>query len=142
MSVNVRIQQKALFKKKLNIENIIEWTDLDYGVFDQNFKLVPDEIGDHTIIYDKNKLARGIDVSTDGSETALQLSSPTSPSEIRTFYDVIDRICSKLNVKKYIREEEKVSLADKEKWIKSDEQASVFGLEVLQERIGTDENKK
>ena len=142
MSVNVRIKQKSIFKKKLNVDDIIKLTNLSYGVCDENYRLIRNEKGNHTLIYDENRLARGIDLSLDGTDIILLLSLPTSLSEIRKFYEVIEKICNELKIKNYIREEENVSLNDKEKFIKFDEQASISGLGDLQEKIGRDEYKR
>ena len=142
MSVSVRIKQKSLFKKKLNINEIIEWTGLSYGVCDESYRLREGEMAEHTLLYNKNRLARGIDVSLDGTDVVLLLSLPTSPAEIREFYGVIDRICNRLKVKTYIREEEQVSLNDKDKFIEYDERGSIAGLEDIREKIGSDEYKR
>lgn len=142
MSVSVRIKQKSLFKKKLNIEEIIKLTNLSYGVSDENYRIIQNEIGKNTLIYDKNKLARGIDISLNDTDVVLLLSLPTSPSEIRKFYEVIEIICKKFNTQNYIREEELVSIKDNEKFIKYDEEGSIAGLEDLQEKIGQNEYKK
>ncbi len=142
MSVNVRIKQKSIFRKKLNIEEIIELTNLSYGVCDENYRIIQNEIANHTLIYDKNKLARGIDISLDGTDIVLLLSLPTTPSEIRKFYEVIQIICNKLNIQNYIREEEKVSIKDNDKFIKFDEEGSIAGLKDLEEKIGQDEYKR
>lgn len=142
MSVSVRIKQKSLFKKKLNIEEIIKLTNLSYGVCDENYRIIQNEIAKHTLIYDKNKLARGIDISLDDTDVVLLLSLPTSPSEIRKFYEVIEIICKKFNTQNYIREEELVSIKDNEKFIKYDEEGSIAGLEDLQEKIGQNEYKR
>ena len=83
MSVTVRIKQKSLFKKKLNREDIIKLLNLSYGICDENYRLICSEIGDHTLIYDENKLARGIDFSLEGTDVVLYLSLPTSFSEIK-----------------------------------------------------------
>ena len=142
MSVSVRIKQKSIFKKKLNIEEIIKLTNLSYGVCDENYRIIQNEIAKHTLIYDKNKLARGIDISLDGTDIILLLSLPTAPSEIRKFYEVIEIICNELNIQDYIREEEKVSIKDNEKFIKYDEEGSIAGLEDLEEKIGQNEYKR
>ncbi len=70
-----------------------------YGVCDENYRLVSNEIADHTLIYDENRFARGIDISFDGTDIIFLLSLPNSSSEIRTFYEVIE-ICNELKVKK------------------------------------------
>ncbi len=140
MSVNVRITQKSIFKRKITIEDIINLTHLSYGTCDENYLLLPNQIANHTLIYDNNKLARGIDLSIDNDDINLLLSLPTSPSEIRTFYKVIEQICHELKVKKYTREGESVSLNDNDKFIKYDETASINGLESLQEKLNTNEH--
>lgn len=142
MSVNIRIKQKSLFKKKLTINDIIKLTNLSYGVCDENYRLIRNEIANHTLIYDENKLARGIDLSLDGTDILLLMSLPTSSQEIRKFYEVIEKICQELKIKKYIREEEIVSLNDKDKFIKYDEHASIAGLEDIREKIEREEYKR
>lgn len=50
MSVTARIKQKSLFKKKMNLEDIIKFTGLSYGVCDENYRLNKDEIGEHMML--------------------------------------------------------------------------------------------
>ena len=142
MSVNVRIKQKSMFKKRLNIDDVIKLTNLSYGVCDENYRLIENEIAKHTLIYDKNRLARGIDISFDGTDIILLLSLPTSSFEIRKFYEIIEKICNEIKVKSFIREEETVNLKDKNKFIQYDEEASIAGLKDLQEKIVKDEYKR
>lgn len=142
MSVNVRIKQNFLFKKKLDIDEIIKLTNLSYGICDENYRLIRNEKANHTLLYDEDKLARGIDLSLDGTDIILLLSLPTSSSEIRKFYEIIEKICHKLKIENYIREEEQVNLSDKDKFIKYDEEGSIAGLENLREKIGQDEYKR
>lgn len=142
MSVTVKIKQKSLFKRKLSIHEMIQLTNLSYGVCDENYRLIKNEIANHTLIYDENKLARGIDLSLDDTDIILLLSLPTSSSEIRTYYEVIEKICNELKIQNYIREEELVHVNDKEIFIQYDEQASIIGLEDLQKKIGQDTYKR
>lgn len=142
MSVNVRIKQKPLFKKKINIEEIVKLSNLSYGVCDENYRLIRNEIGNHTLIYDKKKLARGIDLSLDGNDILLILSLPTCKEEIRLFYDVIEKYCNYFKTKTFIREEEQVHIKDKEKFIQYDEDGSIGGLEDLQDNIRNDKYKR
>ena len=137
MSVNVRITKKSLFKKKLKIEDIVKMTNLSYGVCDENYRLIDNEFAKHTLLYDKNNLARGIDVSIENDDIILLLSLPTSSSEIRLFYKVIANICDNLKLKKYFREEELVDLNDSDKFIEYDEEASIAGLNDLKEKISS-----
>lgn len=131
MSVTARIKQKSLFKKKMNLEDIIKFTGLSYGVCDENYRLNKDEIGEHTLIYDETKLARGFELWLEGSDVLLSLSLPTAPSEIRLFYSLVEKICNEFNTKKYLREDEEAYLYEDEEFIKWDEEASVVALEEM-----------
>ncbi len=139
MSVSVQIKQKKLFKKKLDIAEIVQLTHLAYGVCDEHFRLVENEIGEHTLIFDKQKLARGIDLSIEGKSLNLFLNLPTSKEEIRCFYKIIETICAYLGVEEYIREGGYATMADTDVLIRSDEQGSIQGLKDLQEKIESEE---
>ena len=135
MSVTARIKQKSLFKKKMNLEDIIKFTGLSYGVCDENYRLNKDEIGEHTLIYDETKLARGFESWLEGSDVLLSLSLPTAPSEIRLFYSLVEKICNEFNTKKYLREDEEAYLYEDEEFIKWDEEASIVALEDMTSKI-------
>lgn len=142
MSVTVRIKQKSLFKKKLNREDIIKLLNLSYGICDENYRLICGEIADHTLIYDENKLARGIDFSMEGTDVVLYLSLPTSFSEIKLFYNAIEIICKELGINKYIRDDANVSLQDNDKFIIYDEKASIDALEDMEEKLKKDKYER
>lgn len=131
MSVTARIKQKSLFKKKMNLEDIIKFTGLSYGVCDENYRLDRDEVGEHTLIYDEAKLARGFELWLEGSDVLLSLSLPTAPSEIRLFYSLVEKLCNEFNTKKYLREDEEAYLYEDEEFIKWDEEASIVALEEM-----------
>lgn len=138
MSVEVKIKQNSIFKKKLDITDVINLTGLSYGVCDENYRLIPGETAAHTLLYDKNRLARGIDASIDKTDIVLLLSLPTTPFEIHSFYHAVEKICNALKTKTYIREEEKVNLKDNLQFIKMDEEGSVAGLEAISEKLEKD----
>lgn len=135
MSVKVRIKQNSIFKKKSNIKSIIKLTNLSYGICDENYRLISNTTADHTLLYDKNKLARGIDVSLEKTDIVLFLNLPTTSFEIREFYEIIEKLCNELKITTYIRDEENVSLNDNDKFIKCDEQESISALKQIQEDI-------
>lgn len=138
MSVEVKIKQNSIFKKKLDITDVVNLTGLSYGVCDENYRLIPGETAAHTLLYDKNRLARGIDASIDKTDIVLLLSLPTTPFEIHSFYHAVEKICNALKTKTYIREEEKVNLKDNPQFIKMDEEGSVAGLEAISEKLEKD----
>ena len=131
MSITARIKQKSLFKKKMNIIDIIKFTGLSYGVCDENYRLDRDEIGEHTLIYDEAKLARGFELWLEGSDVLLSLSLPTAPSEIKLFYSLVEQLCKEFNTKKYLREDVEAYLYETEEYIKWDKEASIGALEEM-----------
>ena len=139
MAVDVKIKQKSLFKKKITIEEIIKLTNLSYGVCDEAYRLIPKEIGPRTILYDKNKLARGIELALENNDIILRLSLPTTPKEIRCFYKIIETICKNLNTNTYIRNEETAQIEDNGTFIKSDEEGSIYGLKDMKDILVTKE---
>ncbi len=136
MSVNVRIKQKSILKKKLKLDEIINLTGLSYGVSDNNFRLMRDEIASHTLLYDEKKPARGIELWIDKNDILLSLSLPTSPSEIKMYYDTIAKICNTLKIKKYLRDDQQVNIEDNDKFIKYDEETSIGALEDIKNETG------
>ena len=136
MSVTARIKQKSILKKKLKIDEIINLTGLSYGVSDDNFRLMRDEIASHTLLYDEKKPARGIELWIDKNDILLSLSLPTSPSEIKMYYDTIAKICNTLKMKKYLRDDQQVNIEDNNKFIKYDEEASIVALEDIKIKTG------
>ncbi len=135
MSVYAKITPKQLFKKKINIEDIINLTHLSYGVYDAYYRLIPSQVDEQTLIYDSSKLARGIELSIEKGSIVLALSLPTSPSEIKTFYQAIEKICHHYKLKEYLREGEKVNIKDNAKFIKSDEETSIASLKQMRANI-------
>ncbi len=141
MSVYVKIEPKGLFKKKLTIEEIATLKNLSYGVPNENYVLSPDKIGEHTLLYDPNDLARGIEIWLENKDINLSLSLPTTEKEIELFYDLIQKICKTLKTNHFLREEERVSPSDIERFITYDEEASRNALIEMQNKLATDEYK-
>ena len=48
--------------------DIVALTGLAYGVIDDNYRLIRNEMAENTLIYDENRLARGIDLWLDGTD--------------------------------------------------------------------------
>lgn len=135
MSVTAKIMQRSLFKKKLDVDDIIKISGLACGVCDSDYRLIANEKGEHTLLYDTEHLARGIDLWFENNDILLSLSLPTAKEEIRAFYNTIEKICNVLKTNTYVREEEKVRLSQNESFIKADEQGALCGLEQIRENI-------
>lgn len=135
MAVNIKITQKGLFKKNLSIEQIAKENNLSYGISDDNYRLVENEISNYTLLYNKKVLSRGIEISISKNDIFLQLNLPTSIYEIESFYNLIENICKKIKVNKYIRDEELVNVKDNSIFIKYDKEASTNALITIKENL-------
>lgn len=107
MSILIKIKQGVI---KKNINSIIKYTNMSYGINDEYYRLIPNKTSKHTILYDDRKYARGIDVKTDDDYIYLELSLPTSKEEIRCLYNITKKICNKLLTKKFIKNDIEKSL--------------------------------
>lgn len=120
MAVSVRIKQKTLFRKKLKLNDVIKLSNLNYGVFDENYRLISNEIANHTFLYDKNNLGRGFELWLENSDICLSLNLPSSKNDIIVFYQTIEKICTKLKITNYDRNGEIVELKDNNELIDSE----------------------
>lgn len=141
MAVNVTIRQKGLFQKKIDLNSIISCTGLSYGICDENYRLTENEIGEQTLLYDKNYLSRGIDLSIDGNDIHLQLSLPTSIHEIECFYKVIENIKSYLKKTEIIRDDEIYDSNLINSYIDFDIDGSMHGIDMVSKQIENGESE-
>ena len=97
MSVNVLIKRNDL---SMTIQDIASLKDLNFGVFDSNYKLEFDKIDSNTILYDKKCIGRGIEISIEDFYIHMWLPLPTTCYEIELFYELIKCICEKMTIRK------------------------------------------
>lgn len=142
MAVNIAIKQRGIFKKVLTVPEIASMCGLRYGVSDENFCLKEGELDEYSLLYDADKLARGIEIFFDNSDINLKMSLPTTASEIRLFYDLAEAICKKLKVKEYLRDEFPANPVDKERFISADIVASADALMGIREKIEAGETDR
>lgn len=143
MAVDVVIRQVGLFKKEISIQDIVA-EDLKYGIMDGAFRLVPDQVGDYTVVYDSGHLCRGMEISFEKKDINLRLPLPNSQYDIRLFYGVIQRICQLCKVQYFYREDEKIRADDLEtikSCVNMDITASIGALKSIEEDIGNDKYK-
>lgn len=153
MAAEIRIKQEKKFLKKcLNIWDIIELrknscTNINgdksnglIGIHDNFFRIDPDFLNptdnNYSIRNKKNKksnafclfdrlnLNRGIGLTFDKNDILLRLNYPSTQSEIRSFYALIQNICIKINESKFYRTEyegeNSISIAEIEELYKLD----------------------
>ena len=95
MSVDIKIVNRGIFKKKLSMHDFLE-TGLQVGVMDSAWRMQPleTEAADDFILYDPACIARGIQVVwKQPYEVELYLLLPTCHQEIEAFYALIQHLC-------------------------------------------------
>lgn len=141
MAVDVTIKSKGLFKKELKLEDIL-LDNQSYGIMEENFRLEEGKSGDYTVIFNKNNICRGYELSIKKGEINLSMPLPTSDDDITFFYEYIKFICQKMNTKVFTRDEEEVSIDRLQEFIELDINTSEQALKQIEENIdnGTYEN--
>lgn len=127
MAVDVEIKQKTFFK--LNMNKIISLSGLSYGILDEAFRIIENQIGENTILYDSKNVERGFELSMKGTDILLRLAVPTGSKDIQLFYNFINQICKKVNATSFIRNGEEIALEDISKFIKIDEEGSINAIQ-------------
>lgn len=140
MSVTIQIKQSGLFKKILTVPEIAVLGNMKYGISDEYFCLKEGELDQVSLLYNPDNLARGIEVFYEDSDINLRLGLPTTGSEIRAFYDLAEKICQKLKVKEFLRDDNPAFPAEKENYIRADISTSVDALMDIHDKISSDEN--
>lgn len=141
MPVTVEIRQKSIFRKPLTLEDVIRLSGLSYGTADENFRLIERETGNCTLLYDPEKLARGMELSVNENVIFLKLSLPTSKAEIRRFYELVKLLCTTLKTKQFILEGQTQTLRDIDTLMQNDANASMGALDDLNQEISKNEYK-
>ena len=131
MSVNVEIK----LEKMIPIQEIAGQFGLQYGVSDQNYCLEIGEVGDHMILYDPQKIGRGIEVSYEWTTLLLKMPLPTTKHEIKLFYDMIVKICIQNHVKEFIRDDEKMLLINAYNYLNMDIQITIDTIKQFDEKL-------
>ena len=134
MSVDVVIRSKGLFKKNLKIKDVI-FENMRYGIMDEAYRLVENETGKYTVVFNTLEICRGYEISFEKGKVELRMALPTSNSDIEFFYEYIKRICKIMNTKEFERDGEKGTFDKIDSYISMDISASIGALENMEENI-------
>lgn len=141
MSVNVRIMQKGFFRqKKFTMEDLVKLSHLAFGVMDENYTLIPNQVGDHTLLFDRKYLQRGIELYTWNHDICLNLSLPTSMDEIQLFYYLVKLYCDFMNTNQFVKDDVLMDFKDMDLQMVYDKRTSAEALMELEEKC-VDENQ-
>lgn len=113
MSVDVIVKPKSLLKKKLTLKDIL-MNCFEYGRYDQNNILIPQEKDDKQILlYHPDHIARGILVDWNEKETYsihFSILLPTTAEEIDDFYNLVIHVCSLWKTHVFIQDDEEYTI--------------------------------
>ena len=115
MSVDIRINQKGLMKKKLDLAFVNEICmnhDLNLGIPNEAFA-VNEYYGDDDItnielvLYNPMKLGRGFTflVAENKNDCSLRVNNPSTADDIGTFFKVVKYVMDELKADTYIRDD-------------------------------------
>lgn len=134
VAVEVTIKSRGLIKKQLKFEEVID-DNMRYGIMDDAWRLDEGKIGENTVVFHKNSICRGYEISIKKGEINLRMPLPTSYDDITYFYEYIKKLCTKMKTKIFIREGEKLTFDKINHCIDLDIEASKSALKNIEEDI-------
>lgn len=134
MSVNVTIKKKGLFRKEIQIEDVV-LEGMRYGIMDEAYRLEEGVVGENTVIFKDKQIARGYEISLENSKVHLKMPLPSSYEDIQFFYEYIKILCEKLGTKEFIREDEKCTFSMIPTFVDMDIKTSELALKLLKKDI-------
>lgn len=138
MACDVCIPQKGFFlRKKFTMDDLVHMSHLAFGSMDENNRLIPNQISNHTLLFDRSYLQRGIELYIENHDIWLRLSFPTSMDEIQLFYYLIKLYCEFMEQEEFIKDMEYVSVQDIDLLMAYDKRTSADALRDLMDK-GTD----
>ena len=137
METNIIIK-KGLFKKRINLEDII-FDNMIYGTMDDSYRLVENEKGKNICVYNKKYIGRGFRLTLKRKKVIITLFFPAGKEEIKLLYDYVVKICNLFKTNTFTRNKSLESLDDIKDCIKEDEKISTNALNELDNYIGKDD---
>ncbi|MEG0366506.1 MAG: DUF4299 family protein [Coprobacillus sp.] len=115
MSLDITIQQKGIFKKKLSLSDIL-MDEFEYGRYNENYVLMQNEKSDEELtLYHPHHIARGISVIWNENETkeiGLHMLFPTTNAEIDDLYKLVTQYCQYYKTDIFEQDGQRYTLSD------------------------------
>lgn len=134
MIITIEIKQKAIFKKNFDMKGFIKKSMLYYGSYNAYYVLRENMFDQNTIIFDRNEIGRGIELSSENKNVTFKLSLPATKNDIRLMYELVQDACKDLNVSYFFKNNEKVELNQIKECIAKDDEASTKALEEMENK--------
>lgn len=110
-----------------------------YGILDAAYRLEEGKLGKFNIIYEPENICRGFELSVNEGRAELRMPLPTGWRDTHFFYDYVRRLCEKLKVTAFVREDEELTLADIDTYIETDIKTSERVLRQMAEDIAAND---
>lgn len=120
---------------KITLDEIIKLSGLNYGIMSDSYILNRNETGIYNILYDKNRIGRGIELRIDKRKIYLTIGYPNTKYEINIFYELIEKICKRLKIKYFYKDKEKLNIIKKEEYIEKDIKSSIELLKKIEQKV-------
>ena len=141
MSVNIEIKPLDENQLLMTVPDIAKLMNLDYGYSDNNYCLVYDKTGQYTILYDENQIGRGFEIWYENNSICLRLPLPTTGHDIDIFYQLVEKICTKMGVYFYQCEGETVAITDIYANVDNDKESSMAAIRHIADTVSSGKHK-
>lgn len=141
MSVNIQIKPNDYNPKKLSVPEIARLMGLKYGASNDHYCLDEGKEGKYTILYDPEKIGRGIEVWHEDDNINLSLPLPTIGHDIDIFYKLVEKICKELDVYFFSCEGETVAITDVYANVDNDKETSMGAIRHIRNNTEMERDK-
>ena len=117
------------------MEDLIQLSRLSFGVRDENYQLIPNQIGDHTLLFHRKNLQRGIDLYIRNYDICLELDLPASMDEIQLLYSLTRMYCDFMQTNQFVKDDLLMNVKDMDLQMVYDKRTSANALWDLKEKV-------
>lgn len=135
MAITIEIKQKAIFKKNFDLKGFIKKHNLFYGSYNAYYVLRENMIDKQTIVFDRNAIGRGIEISSENKNVTFKLALPATKEDISLLYELVQSVCKDFNLSYFFKKNNKVDFSGISECIKEDEEASEKTLDEMEKKI-------
>lgn len=135
MAITIEIKQKAIFKKNFDLKGFIKKHNLFYGSYNAYYVLRENMIDKQTIVFDRNAIGRGIEISSENKNVTFKLALPATKEDISLLYELVQSVCKDFKLSYFFKKNNKVDFNGISECIKEDEEASEKTLDEMEKKI-------
>lgn len=139
MAIEVIIRKNTILNFNIDVKEIAQLKNLDYGCLKSNYVLERGKTANYTILYDAKKIGRGIEVSFEDGDIYFRLPLPSTNDEIKLFYSLVEATMLKLGVNSFERDGYIVEIDKIYDMVEFDQESSVQALNNMETHVNTNQ---